>query len=61
MQERLALSIEAQATLGERSRAQALARDFAALTESYLSERFGGRPSAKGQAKLRALRDSLRA
>jgi hypothetical protein len=36
------------------------ARSFALLTEAYLSERFGGRPCATGEAKLRALRDSLR-
>jgi hypothetical protein len=38
----------------------AAARSFAALTESYLSERFGGRPSPSVQEELRALRDSLR-
>ena len=34
---------------------------FAALTEAYLAERFGGRAAGAGQAELRALRDSLRA
>ncbi len=33
---------------------------FAALTEAYLGERYGGRPAAGGAAELRALRDSLR-
>ena len=36
------------------------ARTFVALTESYLAERFGDRPSPSVQAELRALRDSLR-
>jgi len=36
------------------------ARSFAALTESYLAERFGGRLSATVHEELRALRDSLR-
>jgi transglutaminase-like putative cysteine protease len=34
---------------------------FAALTEAYLAERFGGRGAAAGWEELRALRDSLRA
>jgi hypothetical protein len=33
---------------------------FAALTEAYLEERYGGRPRVGGDAELRALRDSLR-
>jgi hypothetical protein len=49
------------ASLAREALSPSAARDFAALTESYLSERFGGRPSVTGQAKLRALRDSLRA
>jgi transglutaminase-like putative cysteine protease len=36
------------------------AQIFAALTESYLAERFGGRSSAMVHTELRALRDSLR-
>ena len=36
------------------------ARTFAAITESYLAERFGGHPAATVEAELRALRDSLR-
>jgi transglutaminase-like putative cysteine protease len=34
---------------------------FAALTEAYLAERFGGRHDAGGAEELRLLRDSLRA
>ncbi len=37
------------------------ARAFAALTERYLAERFGGRIGGSGGAELRLLRDSLRA
>ena len=37
------------------------ARAFAALTERYLAERFGGEAAAPGGAELRLLRDSLRA
>jgi hypothetical protein len=36
------------------------ARSFAAITESYLAERFGGHPAARAEEELRALRDSLR-
>lgn len=37
------------------------ARAFAALTERYLAERFGGESAPAGAAELRLLRDSLRA
>jgi hypothetical protein len=47
------------ATVAERL-SPAAARSFAALTEFYLAERFGGRLSPAVQAELRAFRDSLR-
>ena len=49
------------ASLAREKLSPSAARSFAALTESYLAERFGGRRSATVQAELRALRDSLRA
>ena len=36
------------------------AGSFAAITESYLAERFGGHPTATVETELRALRNSLR-
>ncbi|MCH8133588.1 MAG: hypothetical protein IIA30_13625 [Myxococcales bacterium] len=38
-----------------------VARAFDALTESYLSERFGGRTSPTFAEQLNALRNALRA
>jgi hypothetical protein len=38
----------------------AAARNFTAITECYLAERFGGYPAATVQAELLAFRDSLR-
>jgi transglutaminase-like putative cysteine protease len=55
-----ATTARAFASLAGEKLSPATARTFAALTEAYLSERFSGRPSATGEAKLRALRDSLR-
>jgi len=48
------------ASLARQKLSPAAARNFTAITESYLAERFGGHPAATIQAELRALRDSLR-
>jgi hypothetical protein len=56
-----ATTARAFASLAGEKLSPSASRSFAALTESYLAERFGGRPAATVQAELRALRDSLRA
>ena len=55
-----ATTARAFASLAGAELSPAAARSFAALTESYLAERFGGHPAVTVQAELRALRDSLR-
>jgi hypothetical protein len=48
------------ASLAKEKLSPTAARSFAALTEFYLAERFGGHLSPAVQAELRAFRDSLR-
>ena len=55
-----ATTARAFASLAEEKLSPAATRSFAALTELYLAERFGGHLSAEVQAELRAFRDSLR-
>jgi hypothetical protein len=55
-----ATTARAFASLAGEKLSPAAARSFAALTELYLAERFGGRLSPAVQAELRAFRDSLR-
>ena len=55
-----ATTARAFASLAREKLSPAAARTFAAITESYLAERFGGHPTATLEAELRALRDSLR-
>ena len=55
-----ATTARAFATLARERLSPPAARSFAAITEFYLAERFGGHPAATIEAELRALRDSLR-
>ncbi len=55
-----ATTARAFASLAREKLSPPAARTFAAITESYLAERFGGHPTATLEAELRALRDSLR-
>jgi transglutaminase-like putative cysteine protease len=56
-----ATTARAFASIAREKLSPSAAQSFAVLTESYLAERFGGRPVGAVQAELRTLRDSLRA